>query len=56
MENIPILPCKDVKFKANEIDCIIVTPIFDLEAIRQELSINENEVSIIPLDALIHDL
>ncbi|MCX4338622.1 MAG: hypothetical protein OSJ72_03160 [Lachnospiraceae bacterium] len=56
MEDIPILSCNDAKLKMGEIDCIIVTPFFDFEAIRQELSMQDNKISIIPLDTLIHDL
>lgn len=56
IENIPILSCNDAKSKMEETDCIIVTPIFDFEAIQRELPIKDNKVSIIPLDTLIYDL
>lgn len=53
IENIPILSCNNAKIEMNEIDCIIVTPIFDFESIRRELSNQNKKVLIIPLDELI---
>ncbi len=56
IEGIPVLSCKDAGLKMDDIDCIIVTPIFDFGSIQRELSDKDSEVAIVSLDTLIYGL
>lgn len=56
IEGIQVLSCKDAKLKMSDIDCIIVTPIFDFDSIRQELSNKDSKAAVVSLDTLIYGL
>lgn len=56
IENVPIFSCNKATKQMNQIDCIVVTPIFDFLSIQQDLSNIDGNIPIVSLDELIYNL
>lgn len=55
IESIPVISSKNAKKRLNEVDCVIITPIFEYSKICRSLSGDEYLSTFIPLDELIHN-